>query len=179
MWGSVCNEHFTIEAANVVCRQLGFDQALDYTPGGYFGQSTGPIHMSNVMCTGNEAFITDCTFSATHSCDHSQDVGIYCQGTYVCMYIRMYKHTVQREIFEDNKFHCFRGFTTTSKINSSKSNYSIESYDSLVDPRNLIREMYRGEIRNLENFLPRRLPAIRYICSSVILLLYLCYRHKT
>ena len=116
MWGSVCNEHFTIEAANVVCRQLGFDQALDYTPGGYFGQSTGPIHMSNVMCTGNEAFITDCTFSATHSCDHSQDVGIYCQGTYVCMYIRMYKHTVQREIFEDNKFHCFRGFTTTSKL---------------------------------------------------------------
>ena len=80
MWGSVCNEHFTIEAANVVCRQLGFDQALDYTPGGYFGQSTGPIHMSNVMCTGDEVSITDCTFSTTHSCNHSQDVGIYCQG---------------------------------------------------------------------------------------------------
>ena len=79
-WGSICNERFTIEAANVVCRQLGFDQALDYTPGGYFGQSTGPIHMSNVMCNGNEAAITDCTFSTTHSCDHSQDVGIYCQG---------------------------------------------------------------------------------------------------
>ena len=84
MWGSVCNEHFTIEAANVVCRQLGFDQALDYTPGGYFGQSTGLIHMSNVSCTGNEAAITDCTFSATHSCDHSQDVGIYCQGIARC-----------------------------------------------------------------------------------------------
>ena len=83
MWGSVCNEHFTIEAANVVCRQLGFDQALDYTPGEYFGQSTGPIHMSNVMCTGDEAAITDCTFSTTHSCDHSQDVGIYCQGMYI------------------------------------------------------------------------------------------------
>ena len=54
MWGSVCNEHFTIEVANVVCRQLGFDQALDYAAGGYFGQSTGPIHMSNVICTGNE-----------------------------------------------------------------------------------------------------------------------------
>ena len=84
MWGSVCNEHFTIEAANVVCRQLGFDQALDYTPGGYFGQSTGPIHMSNVMCIGDEAAITDCTFSTTHSCDHTQDVGIYCQG--IAMY---------------------------------------------------------------------------------------------
>ena len=87
MWGSVCNEHFTIEAANVVCRQLGFDQASDYTPGGYFGQSTGPIHMSNVMCTGNEASITDCTFSTTHSCNHSQDVGIYCQGMHIHTYI--------------------------------------------------------------------------------------------
>ena len=84
MWGSVCNEHFTIEAANVVCRQLGFDQALDYTPGGYFGQSTGPIHMSNVTCTGNEASITDCTFSTTRSCNHSQDIGIFCQG--ICNY---------------------------------------------------------------------------------------------
>ena len=49
MWGSVCNEHFTIEAANVVCRQLGFDQALDYTPGGYFGQFTDLAH-SHEQC---------------------------------------------------------------------------------------------------------------------------------
>ena len=90
MWGSVCNENFTIEAANVVCRQLGFDQALDYTPGGHFGQSTGPIHMSNVMCTGTEASITNCTFSTTHFCDHSQDIGIYCQGMLNHKYIHMY-----------------------------------------------------------------------------------------
>ena len=32
------------------------------------------------------------------------------------------------------------------KINSLKSYCSIESYGSLVDPRNLIHEMYRGEI---------------------------------
>ena len=43
-------------------------------------------------------------------------------------------------------FAVFEDFTTASKINSSKSYYSIESYDSLVDPQNLIDEMYRGEI---------------------------------
>ena len=45
-------------------------------------------------------------------------------------------------------FAVFEDFTTALglKINSSKSYYSIESYDSLVDPRNLIRKMYRGEI---------------------------------
>ena len=82
VWGSVCNEHFTIEAANVVCNQLGYDEALDYTSGGYFGESTGPIHMSNVICNGNENAITDCSFSVNHYCDHSQDVEIYCRGTY-------------------------------------------------------------------------------------------------
>ena len=43
-------------------------------------------------------------------------------------------------------FAVFEDLTTASKINSSKSYYSIESYDSLVDPQNLIREIYRGEI---------------------------------
>ena len=48
-------------------------------------------------------------------------------------------------------------FTTASKINSLKSYYSTESYDSLVDPHNLICEMYRGEITSkifcLKNYL--------------------------
>ena len=37
-------------------------------------------------------------------------------------------------------------FTTVLKINSSKSYYSIESYDSLVDLQNLICKIYHGEI---------------------------------
>ena len=37
-------------------------------------------------------------------------------------------------------------FTAASKINSSKSYYSVECYDSLVDAQNLICEIYRGEI---------------------------------
>ena len=53
-------------------------------------------------------------------------------------------------------FAVFEDFATASNINSSKSYYSIESYGSLVDPRNLIREIYRGEITSkiffLENY---------------------------
>ena len=47
------------------------------------------------------------------------------------------------KILRTINFAVFEDFTTASKINSSKSYYSIESYDSLVDPRNLIREMFR------------------------------------
>ena len=49
------------------------------------------------------------------------------------------------KISRTKNFAVFEDFTTTSKINFLIS-YSIESYDSLVDPRNLICELYRGEI---------------------------------
>ena len=53
-------------------------------------------------------------------------------------------------------FAIFKDFATASKINSLKSYDSIESCDSLVDPLNLIREMYCGEITSkmffLENY---------------------------
>ena len=49
-------------------------------------------------------------------------------------------------------FAVFEDFTTVLKVSSLKS----ESYDSLVDPRNLICEIYRGETTSkifcLENY---------------------------
>ena len=79
---------------------------------------------------------------------------------YICEWANLYQ--LQSKIIPYSgkisrtiNFAVFEDFTTTSKINSSKS-YSIESYDSLVDPQNLIREMYRGEITSkifsLENY---------------------------
>ena len=43
-------------------------------------------------------------------------------------------------------FAVFEDITTALKIYSLKSYYSTESYNSLVDPRNLIHEIYHGEI---------------------------------
>ena len=43
-------------------------------------------------------------------------------------------------------FTVFKDLTTASKINSLKSYYNIESYDSLVDFQNLICKVYHGEI---------------------------------
>ena len=51
-----------------------------------------------------------------------------------------------RKISRIINFVVFKDFTTASKINSSKSYYIIGSYDSLVDPQNLIHNMYCGEI---------------------------------
>lgn len=46
----------------------------------YFGEGTGPIHVDNVKCSGEERSIADCIkqLPATHNCRHSEDAGVIC-----------------------------------------------------------------------------------------------------
>ena len=49
-----------------------------------FGSGEGVIYLDNVHCTGNETSLTECSHSRdTSQCDHSEDVGVRCVGTYV------------------------------------------------------------------------------------------------
>ena len=63
---------------------------------------------------------------------------VLCSHCSYIPYSGKFLRTINFTVFED--------FTSASKINSSKSYYSIESYGSLVDPRNLIRKMFCLEI---------------------------------
>ena len=60
------------------------------------------------------------------------------------------------KILRTINFAVFEDFIAALKINSLKSYHTTEYYDSLVDPRNLICEMYCGEITSkifsLENY---------------------------
>jgi len=54
-----------------------------------FGQGSGPVHMSSVVCSGSEPNITSCSYSATSS-GHQWDVGVQCQpGTIPGMYLHI------------------------------------------------------------------------------------------
>lgn len=46
----------------------------------YFGAGTGPIHVDNVQCSGEERSMADCIKQApgTHNCRHSEDAGVIC-----------------------------------------------------------------------------------------------------
>ena len=61
-----------------------------------------------------------------------------------------------RKILRAINFAVFEDFTAISKINSSKSYYTTDSYDSLADSQNLIHEIYHGEITlkifSIENY---------------------------
>ena len=57
------------------------DEALSNA---YFGQGTGQIVLDDVNCSGSENQLLTCNRGALVSanCDHSDDAGVRCEGTY-------------------------------------------------------------------------------------------------
>ena len=46
-------------------------------PGGTFGSGLGPIFLDDVICTGGEPSLLQCSANpvGVHNCDHSEDAG--------------------------------------------------------------------------------------------------------
>ena len=78
-WGTVCDDYFDINDANVVCRELGYPGAAQYR---HFGRSSGPIWLDDLACTGTETSLHYCSHNGVgnHDCGHHQDVGVVCSG---------------------------------------------------------------------------------------------------
>ena len=48
----------------------------------YFGEGSGPIHLSRAECGSSDTRLTDCTIDKTgiNGCEHSEDAGVICSG---------------------------------------------------------------------------------------------------
>ncbi|XP_050784218.1 HHIP-like protein 1 [Gopherus flavomarginatus] len=80
-WGTVCDDLFDRRAAAVVCRQLGYRQALRVARRAEFGQGAAlPILLDDVQCQGSERSLLECQSAppGQHDCAHSEDVGVVC-----------------------------------------------------------------------------------------------------
>ena len=80
-WGTVCDNSWDINDANVVCRQLGYSSAVTAYSSAHFGEGSGTIWLDNLQCTGSEATLFDCPHSGVgiHNCGHSEDAGVSCK----------------------------------------------------------------------------------------------------
>ena len=58
-YGSVCDDFFGFEEAQVACRQLNYTGAIRPAYFGEFGSGAAsePIYFDNVICTGNENYL--------------------------------------------------------------------------------------------------------------------------
>ena len=79
-WGTICSDGWTINEANVACRQMGFMRA---TPEDWFYRDTSSVSNENMMvhyvdCTGNESHLMDCVHSCYQTCVNKIEVGIRC-----------------------------------------------------------------------------------------------------
>ncbi|NWI20749.1 LOXL2 oxidase, partial [Crypturellus soui] len=78
-WGTVCDDNWNLQAASVVCRELGFGSAKEAIAGARLGQGMGPIHLNEIDCTGFEKSLTDCKFNTeSQGCNHEEDAAVRC-----------------------------------------------------------------------------------------------------
>ena len=80
-WGTVCDDGWDDTDAGVVCRQLGFGSSGTAIGSAGFGQGSGPVLLSYVLCTGNESTLSRCGhfgINVTRPCSHAEHAGVRC-----------------------------------------------------------------------------------------------------
>ncbi|NXM29104.1 C163A protein, partial [Oxyruncus cristatus] len=82
-WGSVGDDTWDMEDAEVVCQQLGCGSAAgSYDALDRFGIGAGPINLALVDCDGDEATLWDCEIRGwgPYNITHEFDTAVICQG---------------------------------------------------------------------------------------------------
>ena len=76
--GTVCDDYFSSNSAEAICRELGFFGQISWTSGRKWGIQTGAITLDDVRCSSGDW--SSCTFIFSHNCGHHEDVFLQCEG---------------------------------------------------------------------------------------------------
>lgn len=88
-WGTMCvpsNDYRhtpenAMNNARVICRMLGYPDALDSHCCGYYGPGVGGVYIGLAACSGKESHLQLCQSWDGYGmgCNHFQDFGVTCQ----------------------------------------------------------------------------------------------------
>ena len=112
VWGTVCDDGWDWNNAQVVCSELDLGYAVSAIPGAFYGQGSGQIWLNDVNCVGTELTIVNCSHSGwgSHNCSHGNDASVKCNflSTYVMYVSHYYTQLLQ------HSFSCIRTYPSTS-----------------------------------------------------------------
>ncbi|XP_064597500.1 deleted in malignant brain tumors 1 protein-like [Liolophura sinensis] len=112
VWGTVCDDSVNNRTGNTLCRILGFSVGY-YVPRARFGSGTGTIWLDDVVCSGNETSISQCSHRpwGINNCGHSEDLGLVCSNLTSRTPLRLVNGTRRAnslsgrlEVFHDNNW---------------------------------------------------------------------------
>ncbi|NXE58116.1 C163A protein, partial [Casuarius casuarius] len=77
---TLCKAHVDLNAAHVICKELGCGAALAITGAAHLGTGAGPIWDGGFEGAGNESLLSACACRLPHGqgCTHASDAGIVC-----------------------------------------------------------------------------------------------------
>ena len=78
-WGTVCDDGWDLNDAQVICNELSLD-AVATRYNAFYGEGNGQVWLNNLYCVGTESSIKNCLHGGwgMNNCSHSQDVGVKC-----------------------------------------------------------------------------------------------------
>lgn len=84
-WGTICDDHFDLRDANVVCRMLNHTVAdRMFSPAYEYGVVSDDVNtwLDNLKCRGDENSLMECRHRGwgISNCGHFEDVGVVCKN---------------------------------------------------------------------------------------------------